>query len=97
MAYMDPMGWIDFWSFRGFVSLWWESARFQQLSNQFPKNHHKWVGIEIVPTCYKVVPQFVSVQLFISTISLGLMNGGCIYSIHGDYKPANITGGGTTL
>ena len=34
------------------------------------------------------MPQFLSVQLVqISTISLGLMNGGYIYSIHGIYKP----------
>ena len=30
---------------------------------------------------------------FISTISLGLMNGGYIYSFYGIYKPTNITGG----
>ena len=36
----------------------------------------------------KVVPQFVNAKLVqISPISLGLMNGGYIYSIHGDYKP----------
>jgi hypothetical protein len=42
----------------------------------------------------KVVPQFVNAKLVqISPISLGLMNGGYIYSIHGDYKPTNITMG----
>ena len=36
----------------------------------------------------KVVPQFVNAKLVqISPISLGLMDGGYIYSIHGDYKP----------
>ena len=37
---------------------------------------------------HKVVPQFGIAKLVqISPISLGLMNGGYIYSIHGDYKP----------
>ena len=36
----------------------------------------------------KVVPQFGIAKLVnISPISLGLMNGGYIYSIHEDYKP----------
>ena len=45
-----------------------------------------------------MVPQVVSVQLVnISTITFGLMNGGYIYSIHGDYKLTNMSLGGTTL
>ena len=47
---------------------------------------------------YKVVPQFVSVQLVqISTISLGLMNGGYIELVIGIINQRSHHWGGTTL
>ena len=47
-----------------------------------------------------VVPQFEftrSVGEHKYYFTFGLMNGGYIYSIHGDYKPTNITGGAPPL
>ena len=59
------------------VILWW----FMVIYDDLMDIHGDLVGA-------KVVPQFVNAKLVqISPISLGLMDGGYIYSIHGDYKP----------
>ena len=64
------------------------------LKNIEPLSPHRATWNHWTTQTSAVVPQFGIANLVqISPISLGLMNGGYIYSIHGDCKPTNITRG----